>query len=141
MKRKFLVSMETQLCLVMVSGSCFMKGCFAEADTWEDILLESTLESVHDAGEITYSFTDKLMFNFLPKAMSKFHRKEVKMKRSISSKWTILVIDWKKIWKSPILLDVLCLRREKKEWMKNRILHSELFGKFCRKNIFNESIA
>ena len=41
LKWKFLGFLETRLCHVMFSGNCLMRGCFAEADTWEDVLLRT----------------------------------------------------------------------------------------------------
>ena len=44
---KFPVSLETQLCPVMFfPGTCLVRGCFAEADIWENVLLKQTHESM-----------------------------------------------------------------------------------------------
>ena len=40
---KFLVSLDTESCHMMVSGNCLMRGYFAEVDPWEDVLLRTDM--------------------------------------------------------------------------------------------------
>jgi hypothetical protein len=41
LKWKFLVSLENQLCHMILGGDSLMRGYSAEADTWEEIFLEA----------------------------------------------------------------------------------------------------
>jgi hypothetical protein len=58
-------SLETQLCHVMFFLKLFWEKCFAEADTWEDILLKQTHERIfcwcrHAWGHVIFSWSGHL---------------------------------------------------------------------------------